>query len=124
MKIRNLAIACIVSTALPGAVFAADCSAAANVVIARNLTANWRMLKVDVSSDSCEQSGCYGIVAVAISEHLRKSSDVDAYQFSFPYEINKGSRSISFMNTRRFGADKADKPVLSPAVSSVSCASR
>jgi hypothetical protein len=124
MKIRMLAIAFIVATGFPGAVFAADCSAVATVAISKNLTANWRMLKVDVSSDSCQQLGCYGIVTVTISERLPKSSDVDVYQLSFPYDINMGSKSVSFMSTRRFGADKADRPALSPAVSSVSCVSR
>jgi hypothetical protein len=124
MKFRNLAIAGIVSIGFSGCVFAADCSAVASVDIAKNLTANWRMLKIDVSSESCPQTGCSGIVAVTISEHMPKSTDVDAYQFSFPYEIGKGSKTVSFMNTRRFGADKADKPVLTPSVSSVSCLGR
>jgi hypothetical protein len=122
MKFTDLAMACIVASGLPGAVIAADCSAAANIAIAKNLTANWRMLKIDVSSDSCIQSGCYGIVAATVTERLPKSSDVNSYQFSFPYEISKGSSKASSLNTRRFGADMTAKPVLSPSVSSVSCA--
>jgi hypothetical protein len=124
MKFSNFVVACLAVIAPAGGVFAADCSAAANVAISRNLTGSWRMLKVDVSSDSCVQQGCSGIVDVTILEHLPQSTDVNTYQFSFPYDINKGSRTVSFMNTRRFGADTADKPVLTASVSGVSCTPR
>ena len=124
MKSRTLAIICIGVIALPGGVFAADCTAAANVVIARNLTANWRMLKIDVSSDSCGQLACNGSVLINIDERIPKSSDVNSYQLSLPYEIMKGSSVTSFTSTRRFGGDMADKPVLSASVDKVSCFNR
>ena len=124
MKSKHLAIICMGLIGIPGGVFAADCTAAANVVIAKNLAPNWRMLKVVVISDSCETSACNGSVLINIEEHLPRSSDGNSYQFSLAYDIMKGSRATSFNSTRRFGSDAAQKPIFNVSVDKVSCFNR